>query len=142
MGGGGIQTGEFTNWLDWQCRSVTIGHSVTPPILEGKTNIARLEVSEARYGQLPEHYRQTLLPVIQDVADLLVTMRMRSTIEELRHQVELAVKAARLARIRFENGLTAYMPGLELERNRIESTQHVVEVEELCVAELVPLFIA
>ncbi|MEZ4344504.1 MAG: efflux transporter outer membrane subunit [Nitrospirales bacterium] len=48
-GNGGFLSSEFDQWFTWGSRNMTIGPSVTLPIFEGYTNLARLEVAENRY---------------------------------------------------------------------------------------------
>ena len=56
---------------------MTIGLSVTLPIFEGYTNLARLEVAENRYQQMLEDYHQSILNAFREVADVLVALQTR-----------------------------------------------------------------
>lgn len=140
-GAGGFQTSEFDQWFKWGSRNLSIGPSVTLPIFEGYTNIARLEVAESRYQQLLEQYRQTILNAFREVADLLVALQTRE--EQLTHQrrqVQAAQDARDLADIRYRKGLVTYLDVLDAQRTVLEAELALVQTERARLTDLVALF--
>ena len=98
-GTGGFRTSEFDQWFKWASRAFSIGPSITLPIFEGYTNVARLEIAESRYHQMLEQYRQTILNAFREVADLLVALQARGEQLASQHQeVQSAQEAQRACR--------------------------------------------
>jgi NodT family efflux transporter outer membrane factor (OMF) lipoprotein len=60
-GQGGIQSTDFAKWFTGNSMNYSIGPSVTLPIFQGRTNLARLDQARSQYQQLLESYRQTIL---------------------------------------------------------------------------------
>jgi len=140
-GAGGFQTSEFNQWFKWGSRNLSIGPSVTLPIFEGYTNIARLEVAESRYQQLLEQYRQTILNAFREVADLLVALQTRE--EQMTHQrrqVQAAQDARDLADIRYRKGLVTYLDVLDAQRTVLEAELALVQTERVRLTDMVALF--
>jgi NodT family efflux transporter outer membrane factor (OMF) lipoprotein len=140
-GTGGFLTSEFDQWFKWGSRNVSIGPSVTLPIFEGYTNIARLEVAESRYQQLLEQYQQTILNAFREVADLLVALQTRE--EQMTHQrrqVQSAQDARDLADIRYRKGLVTYLDVLDAQRTVLEAELAEVQTERARLTDMVALF--
>ena len=140
-GTGGFQTSEFDQWFNWASRNLSIGPSVSLPIFEGYTNLARLEVAESRYHQLLEAYHQTILNAFREVADLLTALQTRE--EQLGHQrqqVQAAQEARDLADIRYRNGLVTYLDVLDAQRTVLEAELALVQTERTRLTDMVALF--
>jgi NodT family efflux transporter outer membrane factor (OMF) lipoprotein len=140
-GSGGFLTSEFDQWFKWGSRNMSIGPSVTLPIFEGYTNIARLEVAETRYQQLLEQYQQTILNAFREVADLLVALQTRA--EQLtyqRREVKAAQDARDLADIRYRKGLVTYFEVLDAQRTVLEAELGIVQTERARLTDMVALF--
>jgi NodT family efflux transporter outer membrane factor (OMF) lipoprotein len=140
-GTGGFLTSEFDQWFKWGSRNLSIGPSVTLPIFEGYTNIARLEVAESRYQQLLEQYQQTILNAFREVADLLVALQTRE--EQMTHQrrqVQSAQDARDLADIRYRKGLVTYLDVLDAQRTVLEAELAEVQTERARLTDMVALF--
>lgn len=140
-GAGGFQTSEFDQWFKWGSRNVTIGPSITLPIFQGYTNIARLEVAESQYQQLLEQYRQTILNAFREVADVLVALQTRE--EQMTHQrrqVQAAQDARDLADIRYRKGLVTYLDVLDAQRTVLAADLALVQTERTRLTDMVALF--
>jgi multidrug efflux system outer membrane protein len=140
-GTGGFLTSEFDEWFKWGSRNVNIGPSVTLPIFEGYTNVARLEVAESRYQQLLEQYQQTILNAFREVADLLVALQTRE--EQMTHQrrqVQAAQDARDLADIRYRKGLVTYLDVLDAQRTVLEAELTLVQTERVRLTDMIALF--
>lgn len=140
-GTGGFQTSEFDQWFKWASRNLSVGPSVSLPIFEGYTNIARLDVAEARYQQMLEQYRQTVLNAFREVADVLSALQTRQ--EQLvhqSHQVQAAQDARELAEIRYRQGLVTYLDVLDAQRIVLSAELNLVQTQRARLTDMVTLF--
>ncbi len=140
-GTGGFQTSEFDQWFNWASRNLSVGPSVSLPIFEGYTNIARLEVAEARYQQMLEQYKQTILNAFREVADVLSALQTRQ--EQLVHQsqqVQTAQDARELAEIRYRQGLVTYLDVLDAQRIVLSAELQLVQTQRARLTDMVTLF--
>jgi NodT family efflux transporter outer membrane factor (OMF) lipoprotein len=140
-GQGGIQSSEFTNWFQSGSHANTIGPSVTLPIFLGGANVARLQVAEARYEQMLEGYRQTILNAFREVADLLVSIRARTDQRDRqREQAKASQAALDLVQIRYREGLVTYLDVLDAQRTVLEAELALVQTERARLTDMVGLF--
>ena len=140
-GTGGFQTSEFDQWFKWASRSLSIGPSVSLPIFEGYTNMARLEVAESRYQQLLEQYQQTILNAFREVADVLTALQTRQ--DQLVHQqqrVQSSQEARELAEMRYRRGLVTYLDVLEAQRTVLNAELALVQTQRARLTDMVTLF--
>jgi NodT family efflux transporter outer membrane factor (OMF) lipoprotein len=140
-GTGGFRTSEFDQWFKWASRAFSIGPSITLPIFEGYTNVARLEIAESRYHQMLEQYHQTILNAFREVADLLVALQARGAQLSSQHQeVNAAQEARELADIRYRKGLVTYLDVLDAERTVLQAELTLVQTERARLTDMVALF--
>jgi len=140
-GTGGFRTSEFDQWFKWASRGFSIGPSITLPIFEGYTNVARLEIAESRYHQMLEQYQQTILNAFREVADLLVALQTRGEQLASQHQeVHAAEEARELADIRYRKGLVTYLDVLDAERTVLRAELALVQTERARLTDMVALF--
>jgi multidrug efflux system outer membrane protein len=140
-GTGGFLTSEFDQWFKWASRNMTIGPSVTLPIFEGYTNLARLEVAENRYQQMLEDYHQTILNAFREVADILVALQTREEqLASQRQRVAASRESLDLADIRYRKGLVTYIDVLDAQRIVLAAELEVVQTERARLTNMVSLF--
>jgi NodT family efflux transporter outer membrane factor (OMF) lipoprotein len=140
-GQGGLQSAEFTNWFTGNSFNYSIGPSVTLPIFQGGTNLARLDQAESRYRQMLEQYQQTILQAFREVADLLTSLHMRKEqLARQRDQLSAAEAAARLAEVRYRNGMVNYLDVLDARRTVLAAQTQVVVTERARLTDMVGLF--
>ena len=140
-GTGGFQSSEFDQWFNWASRNLSVGPSVSLPIFEGYTNVARLEVAESRYQQLLEEYKQTILNAFREVADVLTALQTRQ--EQLAHQrqqVQASHDARELAEIRYRQGLVTYLDVLAAQRAVLSAELQLVQTQRARLTDMVTLF--
>jgi NodT family efflux transporter outer membrane factor (OMF) lipoprotein len=140
-GQGGLQSVEFSNWFTGGSSNYSIGPSITLPIFQGGTNLARLDSAESRHVQMLENYQQTILQAFREVADLLTSLRARA--EQLTHQraqLSAAQEAVRLADIRYRKGLVTYLDVLDAQRTTLAAETQLVLTERSRLADMVRLF--
>ncbi len=140
-GQGGIQSSDFAEWFTSSSRATTIGPSVTLPIFLGGTNVARLDTARARYEQMLEDYRQTILESFQEVADLLVAIRARTEqLDRQREEVQASEAAERLAIVRYRQGLVDFLEVIDAQRTVLDAESRFVETERARLVDMVKLF--
>ena len=140
-GTGGFQSSEFSQWFNWASRNLSVGPSVSLPIFEGYTNMARLEVAESRYQQLLEQYKHTILNAFREVADVLTALQTRE--EQLGHQqqqVQSSQEARELAEIRYRQGLVTYLDVLDAQRTVLSAELQLVQTQRARLTDMVTLF--
>ncbi len=140
-GQGGLQSADFAKWFTGNSLNYSIGPSVTLPIFQGGTNLARLDQAESHYQQMLENYRQTILLAFREVADLLTSLNTRG--EQLTHQraqLSAAQEAVRLAHIRYRKGMVNYLGVLDAQRTVLSAETQLVLTERARLTELVSLF--
>ncbi len=140
-GTGGFQTSEFTQWFNWASRNLSVGPSVSLPIFEGYTNIARLEVAESRYQQMLEQYKHTILNAFREVSDVLTALQTRQ--EQLVHQhqqVQSSQDARELVEIRYRQGLVTYLDVLDAQRTVLSAKLQLVQTQRARLTDMVTLF--
>ncbi|MEO8048464.1 MAG: efflux transporter outer membrane subunit [Nitrospirota bacterium] len=140
-GQGGLQSVEFSNWFTGGSSNYSIGPSITLPIFQGGTNLARLDSAESRHVQMLENYQQTILQAFREVADLLTSLRARA--EQLTHQrtqLSAAQEAVRLADIRYRKGLVTYLDVLDAQRTGLAAETQLVLTERSRLTDMVSLF--
>jgi NodT family efflux transporter outer membrane factor (OMF) lipoprotein len=140
-GQGGIQSADFAKWFTGNSLNYSIGPSVTLPIFQGGTNLARLDQAESQYQQMLESYRQTIVQAFREVADLLVSLSSRD--EQLAHQREqlaAAQAAVQLAQVRYRKGMVNYLDVLDAQRTVLTAETQLVITERARLTEMVGLF--
>lgn len=140
-GQGGLQSTDFAKWFTGNSFNYSIGPSVTLPIFQGGSNLARLDQAESQYRQLLESYRQTILQAFREVADLLVSVHARD--EQLTHQraqLTAAQEAVRLAQVRYRKGMVNYLDVLDAQRAVLTAENQLVFTERARLTEMVSLF--
>lgn len=140
-GQGGLQSADFAKWFTGNSLNYSIGPSVTLPIFQGGTNLARLDQAESQYQQMLENYRQTILQAFREVADLLVSLSSRG--EQLTHQrrqLAAAQAAAQFAQVRYRNGMVNYLDVLDAQRTVLTAETQLAITERARLTEMVSLF--
>jgi multidrug efflux system outer membrane protein len=108
--------------------SYFIGPSITWPAFNIGRVRARIRASEARTDEALARYEQTVLVAIEEVETSLVAFdRARVRRERLLDAAQASERAADLARVRFEGGLSDFLQVLDAERTRLESQELVAQ---------------
>jgi len=140
-GQGGLQSAEFANWFTGNSWNYSIGPSMTLPIFQGGTNLARLDLAESRYEQMLEGYQQTILQAFREVADLLISLSTRKEQLARQHeQLSAAQAAVELADVRYRKGLVNYLDVLDAQRTALAAETQLVLTERARLADMVGLF--
>jgi outer membrane protein TolC len=99
-----------------------IGPVLTWPALNLGRVKARADLARARESEARVRYEQAVLRALQEVETSLVTYRMaRGRLERLEEAAAASERAADLARLRFEGGVTDFLQVLDAERTQLEA---------------------
>ncbi len=140
-GQGGFQSSQFTQWFQAGSHTYSIGPSVTLPIFQGGTNVARLQVAKSRHIQMLERYQQTILQAFREVSDLLVSLQRRTEQrEQQREQVGAAQLAFELATLRYQEGLVTFLDVVEAHRTVLIAETQLLQTEQARLTDMVSLF--
>ena len=119
-GSGGYESNELGDLFDWDSRIWSIGPSLSLPIFQGGRLEANLDRSRAAWEESVAVYRQQVLVAFREVQDALAASRwLREESQADAGALVAARDAARIARERFDAGLTAYLDVIESERTSL-----------------------
>jgi len=106
----GTVSGEFSNLLSSDANVWRIGGGLFQPLFQGGRIKRNYEAAQARFEQAMAVYRKAALNSYREVADALVT---RQTLADQHREIAIGVEAlqdaGKLARSRYDNGLSSYI---------------------------------
>ena len=106
----------------------SLAGQVLGPLLNSREYQYRVEAEIARTEALLNNYEQTFYRALREVEDALASVRTyREEYEVRKKQVESAKKAAELAWVRYNGGMTSYLEVLDLERSLFGAELNVSE---------------
>jgi multidrug efflux system outer membrane protein len=98
------------------------GGSLLAPIFQGGRLKSLEEASRARLEQSWSAYRKTVQTALREVSDAAVgTQKFRGVRLEKENEVKATTEAARLARLRYEGGVSSYLEVLDAQRRQFDS---------------------
>jgi multidrug efflux system outer membrane protein len=117
VGTGGLESVGSEDFLQGRAKTASIGPQVTLPLFQGGRLLGGLRGARARHEEAIAAYKQTVLTALREVEDALLDAR---TFELQRAAVAAAVAAAqetaKLARLRYDRGLSNYFEVVDAER--------------------------
>jgi multidrug efflux system outer membrane protein len=117
------------------------GPSITWPALNLGRVKARVRASRARTDQALAFYEQTVLRAIEETENALVTsQRARERAEHLAQAAQASERAAELARLRFEGGVSDFLQVLDAERTLLEAQDRTAASRTAATTALVAVY--
>jgi multidrug efflux system outer membrane protein len=102
---------------------------------------ARIAASRARSEGALAAYEQTVLRALQEAEDALVThARERERLQALQAAAEASDTAARLARLRYENGAVDFLQVLDAERSLLQAEDSLAQGRAATATSLVGVY--
>jgi multidrug efflux system outer membrane protein len=102
---------------------------------------ARIAAARARGEAALAEYEQTVLRALQEAEDALVThARSRERLLQLTEAAQASGTAARLARLRYENGVVDFLQVLDAERSLLEAEDSLAQGQAEAATSLVALY--
>lgn len=128
--GGGFQSVEAKDFLNWENRILSLGAGVAAPIIDGGTNKANYQAARSRYDEALATYRQTLLIALREVEDALIDLK---GLAKSRASLEAALTSSRdtrgLSQERFDKGLTSYLDVVDADRTVLQTRLALSQIE-------------
>lgn len=117
VGTAGLESVGSEDFLQGRAKAANLGPQVTLPLFQGGRLLGGLRGARARHEEAIATYKQTVLTALREVEDALLDAR---TFERQRAAVAAAVAAAqetaKLARLRYDRGLSNYFEVVDAER--------------------------
>jgi len=109
----------------------SVGGSLLGPIFQFYKNIRRVEIEEAKTKEALYFYENTVLTAFQEVDDALVEIdTYRSQKSAVERKVKAAKNAYRLAKLRYDKGVSSYLEVLETERALFSAELELSELKQ------------
>lgn len=118
----------------------SFGPSITVPIFQGGALEAAVELAQAQRDQYFLAYRAAVLTALEDVENASVALNQeRIRRERLATQVGHSREAARLSRLLYESGASAFLDVLDADRTLYSAEQSLLESEVAVITDYVAL---
>jgi multidrug efflux system outer membrane protein len=128
--GGGFESTDVSQFLNWQNRVLSIGAGVALPLIDAGANKANYRAAQSRYEEALASYRQSLLIALREVEDAMVDLK---GLGKSRAALELAHTSSQetltLSKDRFEKGLTNYFEVVDAERGALQIQLALRQIE-------------
>ena len=126
----GLESEDLNDFVSASARTWSIGLGVLQPIFNAGRIRSVNEAAAARYRETLARYEQVIQTAFREVADALIGYR--KTREQRVQQallVEAVADSARLANLRFLEGIDSYLQVLDAERQLFEAEQELTRVQ-------------
>jgi outer membrane protein, multidrug efflux system len=119
--GGGFESTDVSQFLNWQNRVLSIGAGIALPIIDGGANKANYSAAQSRYEEALANYRQALLIALREVEDAMVDLKgLAKSRAALERAHTSSQETLTLSKDRFEKGLTNYFEVVDAERGTLQ----------------------
>lgn len=119
----------------------TLAASVTQTIFEGGRLTGQVDLTEARYEELVQTYRATVINAFRDTEDALVAMRQLADQQALQQQaVDAAQAAFALADTRYRAGADPLLNVLDAQRTLFQARDQLVQIRAARLQAAVSLY--
>ena len=118
----GSESAALTDLFTAPARIWSLGFALAQPIFQGDRLFGEIEAVEARERQALAQYQKTLQTAFRETHDALVAQtKAREVFDAENTRAAALGESLRLARIRYENGLTSQLEVLDAERNLLSA---------------------
>jgi outer membrane protein, multidrug efflux system len=132
---GGLFGGDSFTW--------SFGPSINLPIFDWGAREANVDFARARQDELVANYDTAVQNAFREVSDALAGRRyLAEQVETVVRGVEAQERIARLARLRYREGVANYLEVLDAERNLFTARQGLLEARRLQLQNLGTLYVA
>ncbi|EFK09689.1 outer membrane efflux protein, partial [delta proteobacterium NaphS2] len=109
----------------------SVGGGLFGPIFEFYKNIRRVQIEEAKTKEVLYFYENTVLIAFQEVDDALVEIdTFRNQKSAVERKVIAAKNANRLAKLRYDKGVSSYLEVLDTERSLFSAQLELSELKQ------------
>lgn len=118
----GSESAALSNLFSGPAQIWSLGFALAQPIFQGGRLFGEVEAVQARERQALARYQKTLQTAFRETHDALVAQaRAREVFDAENSRARALADSLRLARIRYENGLTSQLEVLDAERNLLSA---------------------
>lgn len=117
--------------------------SISLPLFDGGRRRNNLSLAEVRRDLAVAHYEKTVQGAFRDVSDALAARRWLS--QQLRiaqNALATQTERARLSRLRYDNGASAFLDVLDAQRDLLVAEQQLVQTRRALLSSRVSLYAA
>ena len=108
----------------------SIGPAVSLPIFTGGRLSAELRGTKAAYDEAAANYNRTLTQALHEVADAALSQKsLAGRLAKSEEAVQAAIEAHRVARNRYEGGLSSYLEVLSAEDVLLSSLRNLTDLQ-------------
>ncbi|MHA7166415.1 TolC family protein, partial [Burkholderia pseudomallei] len=141
--GGFAVSAPFATFLRAMNGGWSAGPALTLPIFEGGRLRAQLGVASAGYDQAVEHYNQTIVGALKDIADNVVRLHsLDSQQKDAARAVSLTRRSYDLSHAGFSRGLTDYVNVLIAQSQLLTAQENQTRIEAARLAAHASLMVA
>ena len=127
-----------TDGLGW-----SFGPAVTLPIFDNGARRANLDLAQAIETEVIANYDRTVQTAFREVADALAgRVYLAEQIETLERALTAQERIARIARLRYREGVVDYLEVLDAERNLFNAQQQLLTTRRAWLQNRATLFVA
>lgn len=118
----GSESAALSNLFSGPAQIWSLGFALAQPIFQGGRLFGEIEAVEARERQALAQYLKTLQTAFRETHDALIAQaRAREVFDAESVRARALADSLRLARIRYENGLTSQLEVLDAQRNLLSA---------------------
>ncbi|MBB3033716.1 efflux transporter outer membrane subunit [Alteriqipengyuania lutimaris] len=131
----GLFSGDGLGW--------SFGPSISLPIFDWGAREADLDLAQALEVEQVANYDRTVQGAFREVSDALAGRRwLAEQVETLERAVEAQERIARIARLRYREGVADYLEVLDAERNLFSARQQLLATQRAWLQNRATLFVA
>jgi multidrug efflux system outer membrane protein len=124
----GLASADLGSLLSAPARIASFGPSFSLPILDGGRNQANLDAAHAAFDEARANFQQRLLTALREVDDALADLQFRRDIGQAQQRaIDAASRAARVARIRYDQGASSYLEVTDSERSLLAAERALAQ---------------
>jgi outer membrane protein TolC len=140
-GSAGYTSTAFDAIGDSETSRFIIGPTLSWPLFDLGRVTARVDAAEARAAEARSNYDQAVLLALEEAETAFVAYdRSLRRLEHLRDAAEASARAAELARLRFDEGVTDFLQVLDAERTMLEAQDQLAQGRTNAVNAFVELY--
>jgi multidrug efflux system outer membrane protein len=140
-GSAGVTSSAFDSFGESGTSRFLIGPALSWPLFDLGRVKARVGAARARADEARASYDQTVLLALEETEIALVTYdRSRARLTHLREAAAASERAAELARLRFDEGVTDFLQVLDAERTMLEAQDRLARGRTDAVTAFVALY--
>lgn len=142
-GNAGLASSSLDGLFSGDSLSWSFGPSISLPIFDWGGREADLDLAQALEVEQVANYDRTVQTAFREVSDALAGRRyLAEQVETLRRAVTAQERIARIARLRYREGVGSYLEVLDAERNLFSAQQQLLATERAWLQNRATLFVA